>query len=303
MAPTRTQKRPLRRLSSLVLPITLLPSLSLRERLHDANPKLRDSALASEEVDRAKMNKEVCETRALALASPQNTGKATHARWSKEDYEDLYGKFIPDDDNEVWHARKDTAYAALVVLREGLTHCLFAVYSSHIHDCEKLLEYFAAEDAFHTEFGAAFEVDDGHDHPLQLKCLLTQHHTELMHRAGGDYWEAFEIAAEPFTYVVVNPFPGDNERRVELDEKFRAIYACYRIDRKPPWFPTVGHGTFVFDLPNTYGELDERRLEYWCHWDIESYMQKAREDAALPKPAPRVIPPSIFYGLGAPGLY
>ncbi|KAJ7442422.1 hypothetical protein FB451DRAFT_1440130 [Mycena latifolia] len=247
------------------------------------------------------MNKEVCETRALA-SSPQNTGKATHARWSKEDYEDLYGKFIPDDDNEVWHARKDTAYAALVVLREGV------IYSSHIHDREKLLEYFAAEDAFHTEFGAAFEVDDGHDHPLQLKRLLIQHHTELMHRAGGDYWEAFEIAAEPFTYVVVNPFPGDDERRVELDEKLRAIYACYRIDGKPPWFPTVGRRTFVFDLPNTYGKLDERCLEYWCHcqiWkeDIESYMQKAREDAALPKPAPRVIPPSIFYGLGAPGLY
>ncbi|KAJ7434937.1 hypothetical protein FB451DRAFT_1194982 [Mycena latifolia] len=287
MAPTRNNKRSIRRLSSPLLPNALLPSISMRQGT--TNAKLRAAAeesLAAEEAERLAMNDKVYASLEAALASPNNKAKRNVARWDEEDYQDLYGKFVPEHATPAWLAKKGAAYDALVEHRSSVVHLL------HIHHADELRAYFAAEAAFERDFGTPFEVDDGVGPVLLLKHHLLDHHNELMHRAHGDPGEAFEVAGEPFTYSVVNPYRGDDERRVEFDAKLRRMYAFYRVDGATPRHPTLEQRKFVFDLPNTYGELDERRLTYWCHrriWkdDIDTLMNTAKADAALPKPPPR----------------
>ncbi|KAJ7450462.1 hypothetical protein FB451DRAFT_1410433 [Mycena latifolia] len=298
MAPVRNNNRSIRRLSSPLLPNALLLSISMRQGT--TNAKLRGAAeesLATEEAERLAMNDKVYACLEAALASPNNKEKRTVARWEEEDYEALYGKFVPEHATSAWLAKRDAAYDVLVEQRSGVVHAL------PIHQADDLRAYFAAEAAFERDFGTPFEVDDGEGHALHLKHHLLDHHRELMHRAHGDPGEAFKIAGEPFTYCVVNPYRSDDERRVEFDQKLRRMYAFYRIDGAAPRRPTLERLKFVFDLPNTYGKLDEQRLTYWCHcriWkdDIDTLMADAKADAALPKPPPWAIPTSIFYGWG-----
>ncbi|KAJ7433811.1 hypothetical protein FB451DRAFT_1195878 [Mycena latifolia] len=229
------------------------------------NAKLRGAAeesLAAEEAERLAMNDKVSldgRRRIMKLCT---------------------GKFVPEHATSAWLAKRDAAYDALVEQRSGVVH------ASPIHQADNLQAYFAGEAAFERDFGTPFEVDDGEGHALHLKHHLLDHHRELMHRAHGDPGEAFEIAGEPFTYCVVNPYRSDDERRVEFDQKLRRMYAFYRIDGAAPRRPTLERLKFVFDLPNTYGELDEQRLTYWCHrriWkdDIDTLVADAKADATL----------------------
>ncbi|KAJ7434665.1 hypothetical protein FB451DRAFT_1195156 [Mycena latifolia] len=308
MAPTRNTKQTIRRLSSPLLPSALLPSISMRQGT--TNAKLRAAAeesLAAEEAARLVMNDKVYAALEAALVSPNNQSKRNVARWDEEDYEDLYGKFVPEHATPAWLAKKDAAYDALVEHRSSVVHL------SHIHHADELRAYFAAEAAFERDFGTPFEVDDGVGPVLLLKHHLLDHHNELMHRAHGDPGEAFEVAGKPFTYLVVNPYRSDDRIAATMSAesssmRIHRMYAFYRVDGATPRRPTLEQRKFVFDLPNTYGELDERRLTYWCHrriWkdDIDTLVNTAKADAALPKPPPRAVPTDIFYGWGARALF
>ncbi|KAJ7487125.1 hypothetical protein FB451DRAFT_1168504 [Mycena latifolia] len=280
MAPVRNNNRSIRRLSSPLLPNALLLSISMRQGT--TNAKLwgaAEESLAAEEVERLAMNDKVYAC-LEAASSPNNKEKRTVTRWEEEDYEALYGKFVPEHATSAWLAKRDMVYDVLVEQRSGVVH------ASPIHQADDLRAYFAGEAAFERDFGTPFEVDDGEGHALHLKHHLLDHHRELMHRAHGVPGEAFEIAGEPFTYCVVNPYRSDDERRVEFDQKLRCMYAFYRIAGAAPRRPTLERLKFVFDLPNTYGELDEQRLTYWCHrriWkdDIDTLVADAKADATL----------------------
>ncbi|KAJ7061895.1 hypothetical protein B0H15DRAFT_807924 [Mycena belliarum] len=287
MPPTRNQRR-LRRLSSpFCLPYVLPPS---------ARP------IEEEEEDRARMNKEVCALMAAASDAPEGSMEVLEAEHAMDDYEELYGTFIADAENDAWHVRKSEAYGKLVELRARAAECSF---NDRVHDLE---DYFAAVDAYKTEFDTSFDVEDEWTDSLQLQKLLIRAYHELMLRSNGDLQKASLLAGRRVIPDVVNPFPAGDPRRAELDTKLCQLHAYYHLKEAAPRFQTLHRRRFTFQLPNTYKDQPEcelrRRLEYWCHlqiWatDVEGLINNARNRAHLPADAIHSMPPVIFVGKGA----
>ncbi|KAJ7073357.1 hypothetical protein B0H15DRAFT_806809 [Mycena belliarum] len=303
MPPTRNQ-RSLRRLSSPLCPPYVLP------------PSAR--LIEEEEEDRARMNKEVCALMAAASGAPEGSTEvleAEHASTSRvlpsvlqsnplavDDYEELYGTFIADAENDAWHVRKSEAYGKLLELRARAAECSF---NDRVHELE---DYFAAVDAYKTEFDTSFDVEDEWTDSLQLQKLLIRAYHELMLRSNGDLQKASLLAGRRVIPDVVNPFPAGDPRRAELDTKLRQLHAYYHLKEAAPRFQTLHRRRFTFQLPNTYKDQPEcelrRRLEYWCHlqiWatDVEALIDDARDRAHLPADAIHSMPPVIFVGKGA----
>ncbi|KAJ7078277.1 hypothetical protein B0H15DRAFT_804882 [Mycena belliarum] len=287
MPPTRNQRR-LRRLFSPFCPPYVLP------------PSARP--IEEEEEDRARMNKEVCALMAAASDAPEGSMEVLEAEHAMDDYEELYGTFIADAENDAWHVRKSEAYGKLVELRARAAECSF---NDRVHDLE---DYFAAVDAYKTEFDTSFDVEDEWTDSLQLQKLLIRAYHELMLRSNGDLQKASLLAGRRVIPDVVNPFPAGDPRRAELDTKLRQLHAYYHLKEAAPRFQTLHRRRFTFQLPNTYKDQPEcelrRRLEYWCHlqiWatDVEGLINDARDRAHLPADAIHSMPPVIFVGKGA----
>ncbi|KAJ7080148.1 hypothetical protein B0H15DRAFT_804139 [Mycena belliarum] len=287
MPPTRNQ-RSLRRLSSPLCPPYVLP------------PSAR--LIEEEEEDRARMNKEVCALMAAASGAPEGSTEVLEAEHAMDDYEELYGTFIADAENDAWHVRKSEAYGKLLELRARAAECSF---NDRVHELE---DYFAAVDAYKTEFDTSFDVEDEWTDSLQLQKLLIRAYHELMLRSNGDLQKASLLAGRRVIPDVVNPFPAGDPRRAELDTKLRQLHAYYHLKEAAPRFQTLHRRRFTFQLPNTYKDQPEcelrRRLEYWCHlqiWatDVEGLIDDARDRAHLPADAIHSMPPVIFVGKGA----
>ncbi|KAJ7070463.1 hypothetical protein B0H15DRAFT_957665 [Mycena belliarum] len=233
--------------------------------------------IEEEEEDRARMNKEVCALMAAASDAPEGSMEVLEAEHAK-------------------------AYGKLVELRARAAECSF---NDRVHDLE---DYFAAVDAYKTEFDTSFDVEDEWTDSLQLQKLLIRAYHELMLRSNGDLQKASLLAGRRVIPDVVNPFPAGDPRRAELDTKLRQLHAYYHLKEAAPRFQTLHRRRFTFQLPNTYKDQPEcelrRRLEYWCHlqiWatDVEGLINDARDRAHLPADAIHSMPPVIFVGKGA----
>ncbi|KAJ7694353.1 hypothetical protein B0H17DRAFT_1131994 [Mycena rosella] len=290
MPAVRTQNKPLPRLTSPFLPASVMPRIDSRQG--SRHHQLR---LLAEEEERAVLNEQVYMNRALAYRFPDDAIKAMEFKFSFNDYEEHFGKFVPDAENAEWHARKETRFNELTERRQDV------VYLSHISHKLELLQYF--EDAtetmgtvrqFEAEFGFQFEVDDDMRKILSNKENILAEYTALMDRVDGDRGAACDIAGN-------EPFPGADERRAEFDTTLCRIYACCRLDGALPRKATLNAKLFVFDLPNTHPERHDEHLPYYCQcrvWeaDAKEMVADARAEAVAGKCLPRTVPPATFYG-------
>ncbi|KAJ6626105.1 hypothetical protein B0H10DRAFT_2211614 [Mycena sp. CBHHK59/15] len=148
---------------------------------------------AEEEQECVMLNEQVMMLRDLAAASPKNTMKAKDYDTMREDYEEQFGKFIPDSENTTWHVCKEETFEDLVKMRGSV------VYYSHLYKTDELCAYFDAVDAFQAEYGLKFDVDDNWSTSFDSKRKVLEQYDELMDRADGDLTVALEIA-------VIRPF-------------------------------------------------------------------------------------------------
>ncbi|KAJ7194706.1 hypothetical protein GGX14DRAFT_576154 [Mycena pura] len=286
--PPPLSSSPLRRASSPFLPELVLPPTSTQTPRQDLNTRLRH---AEEEQERMIMNEMVCDLQ----AAPDNSVMQQEYVFKRDDYEERFGKFVPDSEHGAWFARRDSEHKALCAWRELI------VDLSPFKDGAKLQEYFDKEDAFATEFGITFGADDGNDATLQNKRQLLHNYKKLLQRANGDMDVAARIAGRNYILNVVNPFQVKDDRRMEFDLKLRRWAAKLQGVDIATLEPTFGNIKFRFELANKFETGDERRLHYWCQrrvWAgfIKEEEAAAHQQARLLPPVRRPVSPSTFYG-------
>ncbi|KAJ7674089.1 hypothetical protein B0H17DRAFT_1140749 [Mycena rosella] len=206
---------------------------------------------------------------------PDDAIKAMEFKFSLDDDEERFGKFVPDAENAEWHARKETRFNELTGL-----------YLSHISHKSELLQYF--EDTtettgtvrqFEAEFGFQFEVDDNMRKILSNKEKILAEYTALMDRVDGNRGAACDITGNGYRFTVKNPFPGADERWAEFDTTLRRIYARCHLDGASPRKATLNAKLFVFDLPNTHPEHHDEHLTYYCQcrvWEADAKWWRTR---------------------------
>ncbi|KAJ7192378.1 hypothetical protein GGX14DRAFT_578242 [Mycena pura] len=310
MAPTRTLHQtaryqplerassPVQRASSPLLPDVVFPPSWLQTPQQARNTRLRH---VEEEEERMLMNELVCDLRARAARAPHDSVLQKEYEFKREDYEEKFGKFVPDSELAAWFTRRQKEYDALLAIREGI------VDLSPFTNGAKFEEYFKRESAFATEFGLSFKVDDA-GAILETKRRLLQHYTALLKRTNGDICAASRIAGKRLQFSVINPFKLEDERRRDFDSKLREWYATFHDFNSATLGSTLGEREFVFDMPNKFKVDDPRRLHYWCHrctWAqfIKDEVLEARKQARLLPPVRRASSTTQFYSGSTSSFY
>ncbi|KAJ7117054.1 hypothetical protein C8R44DRAFT_879571 [Mycena epipterygia] len=284
MPPTRTRPH---RFSSPTLPPSPLP------------PSSEPPASDSDDEARITLNRVVCSLRDIANADMLNYNRVLAWVHAKEDYEELYGTFVPDEDAEVVFRRKTSLFNMLVGLRQQLKNWKVAT------DAAKMTAYFDLEDAFKEEFGS-FKAHDGLDHKVQRRLHALQEWDHLMIEAGGDRAMAHTIAARDFSFLAPNPYPAGSDARYAFDTILRQALVAARIDlRTARKFPaTVDNPTFLFQLNNPYAAGTNASLNYHCYrrvvrkvmWDkVHAAQCRAGVEPTGHFETPSIAP-GVFYG-------
>ena len=208
-----------------------------------------------------------------------------------DDYQERFGKFVPDSDNATWFARRESEHAALCASRELLgvwfgspTHLLCSLQLSTVEDSPfedgvKLQAYFdkgtlsvvhssliltiSTEDAFATEFGITFKGNDGHDTTFDMKRRLLYHYKRLLQRAKGDVHVAARIAGTNYLLTVTNPFQVTDDRRMELDFKRTYLFIiplfwCSTSSLAVRHWAAMLRGVDVATLKPTFADIEFR---------------------------------------------
>ncbi|KAJ7121192.1 hypothetical protein C8R44DRAFT_877488 [Mycena epipterygia] len=293
MPPVRTGTRTHRFLSPL-LPERLVPPSPLPP---SSDPGTSDDDL--EEEERAKLNRVVCSLRDIATRDMQNYTKVLAWRHAKEDYEELYGRFVPDEDAESVMRRKTGLLSMLLKLRRDLKHWKPAT------DAAKMTAYFDLADAFESEFGT-FKPRDGLDGKVARRLSLLEEWDHLTAETGGDRAKASAIAAREFAFFAPNPFSAGSDARFAFDSMLRELLVAARFDLPDvgAFPPTVDNPKFLFQLNNPYSAGTSGSLNYHCYrrvvrrlmWDK---VYDAQERAGIEPTGifeEPTIAPGIFYG-------
>ncbi|KAJ7099224.1 hypothetical protein C8R44DRAFT_888679 [Mycena epipterygia] len=216
MPPVRTGTRT-HRFSSPLLPERLVPPSPLPP---SSDPGTSDDDL--EEEERAKLNRVVCSLRDIATRDMQNYTKVLAWRHAKEDYEELYGRFVPDEDADMFDATSPS-----LPLAKYLARAL-----KPATDAAKMTAYFDLADAFESEFGT-FKPRDGLDGKVARRLSLLEEWDHLTAETGGDRAKASAIAAREFAFFAPNPFSaGSDAARFAFDSMLRESLVAARFD--PP---------------------------------------------------------------------
>ncbi|KAJ7433596.1 hypothetical protein B0H11DRAFT_1939367 [Mycena galericulata] len=277
--------RPKRRFSSPLLPSAiLLMGDGLLER-------------AQEEGDRATQNAEVTQLRDVARAAPLDKEKMWAFLHEVEDYEELYGRYVADAENDALIARRDELLRALLERREIISF-------TPLWDIQTLSEYKHDVDCFEAEFRMSADPDDLYSKSIHLQCAAVEYYESLMDAAKGDMEVASEIAGKSFRFTVANPYASNDRRRRTFDNQLRHLLAYFRLADGTfdlqQFPPTLGRRHWVFSLPNPYGPLTQDRLDYWCYRqvyrdEVLEEVEAARADASKPpKRGSSMVSPSTF---------
>ncbi|KAJ7496474.1 hypothetical protein FB451DRAFT_1162623 [Mycena latifolia] len=156
-----------------------------------------------------------------SIACERDQNEANWKTWvpyddALEDYENKYGKFVPDAENAAWFARKEPRVAELMVLRHHAGKV-------RRHDHPDMLAYFAAAHVFEDDFGHAFLCGDGlDDHFKQMEShTITAHALKTYYTAE----EVEEVLSTPLEFTIRNPYYDDDLKRNRFDAIFEEIAA------------------------------------------------------------------------------
>ncbi|KAJ7834307.1 hypothetical protein B0H13DRAFT_2369962 [Mycena leptocephala] len=284
---TQTSSKRLRRASSPLLPQYLFPQSSEEELLRRIE----------EEPDREMANERVCELQRLAAGSPTNYTKVQNYKNERDDYEEMFGKFMPDRGYARWEKMERE-------MRENLEDVFDQAMTTAVHlSPDRLRQFLVSRDNYETVCGIPFKIHDPlgrRDLEKKLKQLTV--FDRVKERSEGDPDREEEITSRrTCTITAVNPFSLKDPRRLECDTYLRERRAWFLGDNTPQP-PTLGDAEFVISLTNkdrdhcpnanclgTYIDHEVWRLE------IKEYMADARARARAPAPS-FAIPAHRFYG-------
>ncbi|KAJ7096973.1 hypothetical protein C8R44DRAFT_748751 [Mycena epipterygia] len=169
------------RLSSPLLPLAVFPSIQSRQAARNA--KLREAAEegGARDVERASLD--AARRSSYRTQRSHEIQRITASNMSN--YEEQFGKFIPDNENADWHARKEAAVRCVGRPARG----------SRLHD------YFGAVDVYEAEFGITFDLDDGWSQTLKTKRKLLERYDYLMDWADGNRQRASDIAGRGLSFT------------------------------------------------------------------------------------------------------
>ncbi|KAJ7156585.1 hypothetical protein C8R43DRAFT_1125770 [Mycena crocata] len=262
-----TQRKIVRRLSSPLLPDTILPSIN-----SVAAEEEKATRLSEEEDERAILNDQLCQLQVLKDEKPGDDLVQQEFKFLLEDYEEHFGRFIPDSDNAEWHRRKEVDMRRLVELRQQIA------YASIARNYDTVAEYFNAVHDFKTEFDVVFAPRDG---------------------VNGDILRAAEVSRQRWTFSIPNPFIPDDERHLDFHRHLQQRNYEFQNGLSIPW-ASASTWKFVFFVPpgmsDPYDVIDHYCLRRVLREDIRQEFRKAVQRARLPKVAPHAIPAGVFYG-------
>ncbi|KAJ7713202.1 hypothetical protein DFH07DRAFT_974804 [Mycena maculata] len=250
---------------------------------------------AEEEDQRQKDNAAVASLQAQVVARPHDKEVLLKCLHLKEDYEDKYGTYIRDEDVESALAQRDSALDSLVQRRR-------IIANTPLWDMETIWDYVHDRDAFEEKYKTSTDIDNEFREDVNLKCASLLYYEELMYVADGDTQKASDLAGARFHIRVVNPFPGNDERRISFDRQVRGWLKSFCRDNFEParMVPTLERPAWNFLLPNPYPKCTDARLEYHCNRQvyrdfIETKVKSVRELASRGTSPPATISPAIFY--------
>lgn len=79
------------------------------------------------------------------------------------------------------------------------------------------VKYFDGRCDFKDQYGVDIEPDDVLGYDIDTKCMGLFYAREIIAKSGGDLNRMRQIASQPFTIQLVNPYPQNDQRRAELD--------------------------------------------------------------------------------------
>ncbi|KAJ7163209.1 hypothetical protein C8R46DRAFT_1221992 [Mycena filopes] len=211
------------RLSDPTLPVALAPT---EPWFQDQEPK------------RKRANQRLTEGLARVAANPEVTWLREFYKHDLEDYEEEFGRFLPDKDVPEYIAARE----------EGLEHLKaerLRVARAEFTD-RRVAAYFEAVDAFAEDFGILFEPLDDLTDDLNIKRNSVTYMQRLREAAGGSLAMMRELAVADVTVHGRNPYAQDDLRRSQLDARFHEYLNHYAPNHK--FAPTLHKTSFEWTL-------------------------------------------------------
>ncbi|KAJ7163431.1 hypothetical protein C8R43DRAFT_1123041 [Mycena crocata] len=270
-----TQRKIVRRLSSPLLPDTILPSIN-----SVAAEEEKATRLSEEEDEWAILNDQLCQLQVLKDEKPG------------DDLVQQEFKFLHIDNAE-WHRRKEAHMRRLVELRQQIA------YASIARNYDAVAEYFNAVHDFKTEFDIVFAPRDGLRAKFAAKHRALDMYDDLMDRVNGDILRAVEVSRQRWTFSIPNPFIPDDERHLDFHRHLQQRNYEFQNGLSIPR-ASASTWKFVFFVPPCMSDpcdvIDHYCLRRVLREDICEEFRKAVQRARLPKVAPHTIPAGVFYG-------
>ncbi|KAK7059987.1 hypothetical protein R3P38DRAFT_3168440 [Favolaschia claudopus] len=219
--------------------------------LHNAKISKLEKANASAHCKLEKMSWETTDARAYIKARDRAGDKLRDYTRELWDYQDKYGKWVPDADNAAWFQRKGIREEALLALRK------LAVTTQAQSD---FIKYFAKADAFREDFGHNFYHDDGLDDYLKQVEHRLQCARSLDEMFAGDSTKMAEYACQPVVFECFMPF---SYPMYGLEDAFKAKareLVCELYGRRIESSPRSDMVS-TFRLTNRHAEDPDRRLQ------------------------------------------
>ncbi|KAJ7503601.1 hypothetical protein B0H11DRAFT_2222227 [Mycena galericulata] len=187
---------------------------------------------------------------------------------SKSDYQDIFGRFVPDSENAAWFAKINPRIEQMLVARQTAANI-------ERHDHPDMVEYFAAARAFENDFGHPFiahDADDGLD--KHFKRMAFQAATAAELQELGDAWTS-KVISEPLTFTLKNPYPEGDQRRLDFDVKLRLFKRTLEGEAAVEELPSNVLADFPFSLRVTdlqsYYDAVYTQHKLFCkeihHWE------------------------------------
>ncbi|KAJ7714847.1 hypothetical protein B0H16DRAFT_1477772 [Mycena metata] len=228
-------------------------------------------------------------TLARVRIAPLTTDDRADLLFAGNNYEAELGPLLPQIADPAWTAERNRILTELDDLSQE------AVLYSPIRHHKKLAQYLALRKKCATKFRISFDVDDEWRATLAHKAKELREYEVLLSASNGQPASMDRMAGELFCFTVVNPYRGNDLRRVEFD---RYLIMTNPFNSTQPLGPTLTREKFEFYIPNKFlNDSDpEERYLCWCRRhlfeaEILAKVAEAREDArkAAPPPSPFLV--------------